>query len=380
MNHSENNVTALDLSVLVQSDRLQLLYQQSFPAVFVSMAAAIIFTVTLWPVQDHQLLLAWFSALFLTAMARLILFLQYRKISPEGEEVLIWEKPYFITLMLTSVTWGIGSLFIMPDDSQVHQIVIFSFMIALAGGATSLYSSHSTMTLATVAVILLPVTVYFFMNGGYVYVGMAAAAVLFFISCLRATQFLSQTLNKNFLMTRQLEISNKEAERLARIDDLTGLYNRRAFYEYGALLANNSKRNTDELSMINMDIDNFKLINDTFGHAAGDDVLKQVGQVLLQRLRKSDIYARIGGEEFGMLLPMTSLDQATQLAEQLRQAIEKMSFETGDENFTITASFGVATGSYDVDVLVRRSDQVMYTSKESGRNMVNVYQEDATAL
>mgnify|MGYP001817501621 FL=1 len=380
MNHSENNVTALDLSVLVQSDRLQLLYQQSFPAVFVSMAAAIIFTVTLWPVQDHQLLLAWFSALFLTAMARLILFLQYRKISPEGEEVLIWEKPYFITLMLTSVTWGIGSLFIMPEDSQVHQIVIFSFMIALAGGATSLYSSHSTMTLATVAVILLPVTVYFFMNGGYVYVGMAAAAVLFFISCLRATQFLSQTLNKNFLMTRQLEISNKEAERLARIDDLTGLYNRRAFYEYGALLANNSKRNTDELSMINMDIDNFKLINDTFGHAAGDDVLKQVGQVLLQRLRKSDIYARIGGEEFGMLLPMTSLDQATQLAEQLRQAIEKMSFVTGDENFTITASFGVATGSYDVDVLVRRSDQVMYTSKESGRNMVNVYQEDATAL
>ena len=380
MNHSENNVTALDLSVLVQSDRLQLLYQQSFPAVFVSMAAAIIFTVTLWPVQDHQLLLAWFSALFLTAMARLILFLQYRKISPEGEEVLIWEKPYFITLMLTSVTWGIGSLFIMPEDSQVHQIVIFSFMIALAGGATSLYSSHSTMTLATVAVILLPVTVYFFMNGGYVYVGMAAAAVLFFISCLRATQFLSQTLNRNFLMTRQLEISNKEAERLARIDDLTGLYNRRAFYEYGALLANNSKRNTDELSMINMDIDNFKLINDTFGHAAGDDVLKQVGQVLLQRLRKSDIYARIGGEEFGMLLPMTSLDQATQLAEQLRQAIEKMSFETGDENFTITASFGVATGSYHVDVLVRRSDQVMYTSKESGRNMVNVYQEDATAL
>jgi diguanylate cyclase (GGDEF)-like protein len=380
MNHSENNVTALDLSVLVQSDRLQLLYQQSFPAVFVSMAAAIIFTVTLWPVQDHQLLLAWFSALFLTAMARLILFLQYRKISPEGEEVLIWEKPYFITLMLTSVTWGIGSLFIMPEDSQVHQIVIFSFMIALAGGATSLYSSHSSMTLATVAVILLPVTVYFFMNGGYVYVGMAAAAVLFFISCLRATQFLSQTLNKNFLMTRQLEISNKEAERLARIDDLTGLYNRRAFYEYGALLANNSKRNTDELSMINMDIDNFKLINDTFGHAAGDDVLKQVGQVLLQRLRKSDIYARIGGEEFGMLLPMTSLDQATQLAEQLRQAIEKMSFETGDENFTITASFGVATGSYHVDVLVRRSDQVMYTSKESGRNMVNVYQEDATAL
>ena len=375
MNHTDNNVTALDLSALVQSDRLQLLYKQSFPAVFVSMAAAIIFTVTLWPVQDHQLLLAWFSALFITAMARLILFLQYRQISPEGEEVLSWEKPYFITLMLTSVTWGIGSLLIMPEDSQVHQIVIFSFMIALAGGATSLYSSHSTMTLATVAVILLPVTVYFFLNGEYVYVWLAAAAVLFFISCLRSTQFLSQTLNQNFLMTRQLEISNKEAERLARIDDLTGLYNRRAFYEYGAVLANNSKRNKDELSMINMDIDNFKLINDTFGHAAGDDALKQVGQVLLQRLRKSDIYARIGGEEFGMLLPMTSLEQATQLAEQLRQAIEKLSFKFGDENFTITASFGVATGAYDVDTLVRRSDQVMYTSKESGRNMVNVYSD-----
>ena len=378
MDISENNVTALDLSIQVQSDRLQLLYEQSFPAVFSSLAAAIILTVILWPVQNHNLLLCWFTVLFLTTMGRLILFIRYRKQSPDGEEAISWETPYFITLMLTSITWGIGCLLIMPTESQAHQIVIFSFMVALAGGATSLYSSHITMTLATVAVILIPVTGYFFFQGEYVFVGLAAAAVVFFFTCLRATQFLGKTLNQNFLMTRQLELSNKEAERLARIDDLTGLYNRRAFYEYGAVLAHNSERNQDELSIINMDIDNFKLINDTFGHAAGDDVLKQVGRILLQRLRKSDIYARIGGEEFGMLLPMTSIDQATQLAVQLRQAIENVSFDFEDESYTITASFGVATGAYDVDTLVRYSDQVMYHSKESGRNMVNVYDKLAS--
>jgi diguanylate cyclase (GGDEF)-like protein len=230
------------------------------------------------------------------------------------------------------------------------------------------------MTLATITVILVPATMFFIINGNYVFVGMTVGGIIFFVSAIRATKFIGHTLQQNFMMTRQLELSSKEAERLARIDDLTGLYNRRAFYEYGKILANNCQRNEDNISMIHMDIDNFKTINDTFGHVAGDAVLRKIGQILLQRLRKSDIFARIGGEEFGMLLPKTQLEQAAQLAEEFRQVIEQTPFSIENENFTVTASFGVASDEYDIDALVRQSDDVMYQSKESGRNAVMCYQ------
>jgi diguanylate cyclase (GGDEF)-like protein len=136
------------------------------------------------------------------------------------------------------------------------------------------------------------------------------------------------------------------------------------------VLANNSQRNKDELAMIHMDIDNFKVINDKFGHAAGDEALRQVGHILLQRLRKSDVFARIGGEEFGMLLPLTSLQQAAQLAEDFRQVIADTTIVFENEKFMLTASFGVSGGTCDIDTLVRQADLAMYRSKEFGRNTV----------
>ena len=226
------------------------------------------------------------------------------------------------------------------------------------------------MTLVAIAAVLLPATGYFLVSGEYIFTGMAIGAISFFLSTIRATSVLGRSLHQNFLMTHQLKTSKEEAERLARVDELTGLYNRRAFYEYGKVLTNNSQRNNDELAMILMDIDNFKTINDSFGHAAGDAALKQIGPILLQRLRKSDIFARIGGEEFGLLLPKTSLNEAAKLAEELRQVIEHTPVTFDHESFTITASFGVTSGVCDIDMLVKQADMAMYQSKDSGRNAV----------
>ncbi len=362
--------TAPDLSVLVQSDKLRLLYHQSFPAIFISLFNATLLTVLLWSAQDHNVLLTWFGVLTATAVVRLILFSRYHKAAPQGADILTWEKPYFITLMLSSLVWGIGCILIMPIDSPVHQTVIFFVLTGMSGGAISVYSAHRVMTLATIAAVLLPVTVFFLISGEFIFIGMAIGAIVFFLSAIRATKVLSLALHQNFLMTHQLKFSKDEAERMARIDDLTCLFNRRAFYEYGEVLANNSLRGKDELAMILMDIDNFKTINDRYGHAAGDAALKQIGQILLQRLRKSDIFARIGGEEFGMLLPLTPLGKAAQLAEELRQVIANTPITYGNDSFTITASFGVTSGVCDIDTLVRQADLTMYQSKDSGRNAV----------
>jgi len=370
MNLIEKNDPMSNLSELVQSDKLRLLYRQSFPAIFVSVFNAALLMIILWPVQDHRVLSIWFAFLLAATTARLFLFSQYRKAAPQGEDVLFWERPYLLTLILSSLIWGVGCLLIMPSDSPLHQAVIFYFLIGMAGGAVSVYSAHRVMTLATVATILLPATGYFLLNGDFVFFGMAIGAVVLFLSAIRSTNVLGLALHQNFLMTRQLEISREEAERRARVDELTGLYNRRAFYEYGKILANNSQRNKDALAMIIMDLDNFKTVNDRFGHSAGDVALKQVGQTLLKRLRKSDIFARIGGEEFGMLLPLTSLNEAAQLAEELRKAVQSTDVSYEGKKFTITASFGVTSDICDIDTLVRQADIAMYQSKDSGRNAV----------
>lgn len=372
MSHTEKANEVPDLTVLVQSDKLQLLYRQSSPAVLVSVLNAILLIAILWPAQDSQVLLNWFGFLLITSVMRLILFHRYRKVAPVAEAVLAWEKPYFITLLISSLTWGVGSLLIMPVDSPVHHALVFYTLIGMSGGAVSVYSAHRKMTLVTVASILLPATVYFFASGEYIFVGMSIGACLFFLSALRSTAVFSQALKQNFLMTHQLEAAKFDAERLARTDALTGLYNRRAFYEYGKVLANNSLRNKDEVAMIIMDIDNFKLINDEYGHAAGDAALVTIGKILIQRLRKSDVFARIGGEEFAMLLPLTKLPIAAQLAEELRLVIEETPISYEGKTFSITASFGVTSGVGDIDTLVRQADLTMYKSKDSGRNTVRV--------
>ena len=371
MNMSEPVYADIDLLTRVKSDKLQLLYQQSAPAVFISLLNAVLLLGILWPVQQKTTLLIWFAALFCTAAARLFLFRRYHHANPQGSDVLVWETPYFVTLILSSIVWGFGSVFIMPTDSALHQVAVYSFLIGMSGGAISVYSAQREMTLATVAILLFPATGYFFISGNDVFIVMAIGASLLYFSIIRSTSVLSTAMHENFLMTHQLEISRKEAERLARVDELTGLYNRRAFYEQGNVLVNSSLRNTSELAVILMDVDNFKAINDQFGHAAGDDTLKQIGSIMRQRLRKSDVFARVGGEEFAMLLPQTSLQKATQLAEDLRQAIQAEPVIYENERITVTASFGVTSGISDIDSLVCQADSAMYQAKEAGRNSVH---------
>jgi diguanylate cyclase (GGDEF)-like protein len=371
--------TVPDLSLLVRADRLRLLYRQSFPGIFVSILAASVLLAILWDHQDQLLLLVWYGALSLTFFVRLILFNQYHRKSPADEDLLAWERPYFITLMLTSLTWGIGSLLIMPAESQVLQVITFCFLVGLAGGAISVYSSHAAMTISTIAAILIPATGSFLFSGSGMLLGLAIGAILFFASAVRATRFLGATLNQNFRMTRELDMSRREAERMANIDDLTALYTRRAFYEFAKVLSNASRRNDKPVSMIIMDIDSFKEINDSYGHAAGDSTLMKVGKIFQERLRRSDISGRIGGEEFAILLPGTTLQQSVAIAEQLRKQIEEVRVQVDGKVIGITASFGVASGLDDLDTLGGQADKAMYRSKQSGKNTVTAFEQEAPA-
>lgn len=310
--------TQSNLVVLVQAEKLQLLYQQSFIAVFASVISALILAVILWPVQQHEILISWLAIVFVAAFFRLLLFLRYRRVLPQGSQVLNWERPYIVTLLLASLSWGIGCVYIMPIDSEFHQAVIYFFLMGMSGGAVAVYSAHRYFTLMTIASVLLPTTIWFLLQGTLASVGMAIAAVFFLLAVLRSGKVLSDAMHKSFMLSHELKAAKEIAENIAEIDELTGLYNRRVFYNQGKMIIDHSKRSDDSLAMILMDMDNFKDINDTRGHAAGDAALTHVGMMLRKTMRRSDICARIGGEEFGLLLPGSTREGAVKFAEKLR--------------------------------------------------------------
>lgn len=170
----------------------------------------------------------------------------------------------------------------------------------------------------------------------------------------------------------RMDITDKKrVEELSITDRLTGLYNRLKLDELFALYVSTSKRYKSNFSIILLDIDKFKLVNDTYGHQVGDTLLQELAHVLKMNLRSEDAIGRWGGEEFLILLPNSDLFAAQQLAEKLRLLIEAYSFSTIGHK---TASFGLATfhDNDDEKSMVARADEALYRAKEKGRNRIEV--------
>ena len=368
--HIEGEKTASQLDELVRAEKLQLLFHQSYSAIFVSLFGCVLLSAILWQVQQKEVLISWVFILVCSALIRFTLFMLYHRIKPQGEDILAWGMPYVLTLFLSSIIWGIGAVYILPTASQLHQVVIYFFLIGMSGGAISAYSVNRTMALITITCLLLPITVWFLMQGSLLTVGLALSAVIFSVSAIRAGKILSLKLNQSFMLAHELGHAKEAAEAMALKDELSGIDNRRAFYEKGKMLVDYCQRNGEILSVIIIDIDHFKKINDKYGHAGGDATIRQIGHILQKGMRKSDLCARIGGEEFGILLTTSLTDGAAQIAETLRQVISRTPISFNDKDFTISASFGVAVGSLDLDTLIRRADDSLYKAKAAGRNCV----------
>ncbi|MBL8196727.1 MAG: diguanylate cyclase [Blastocatellia bacterium] len=156
-------------------------------------------------------------------------------------------------------------------------------------------------------------------------------------------------------------------------DPLTGLSNRNYFRNELKKFVSLSARYNRALSVIMLDIDFFKKINDTYGHDVGDNVLKSVAEILMRHVRTHDVAARFGGEEFVMLLPETSLGGAVVVAERIRTAVENVDFNSAGCRHNVTISIGVAEylgDGTDVEEVIKKADEALYKAKSSGRNRV----------
>jgi len=232
-------------------------------------------------------------------------------------------------------------------------VITIGTMLGLALGNAHLERPYSPNAMATALFCLLYLGIFF-----HTYVG------------------------RTFSYFHRMRDYNDRLKDMASHDPLTQVLNARAYYSACEQQMALSQRSQQPFSVLFVDLDHFKKINDTHGHAAGDEVLRVVAQTLGQHLRSTDLLGRIGGEEFSVFLPDTALQGALQVAENLRRAIEQCRPDQADLMVNITASIGVASregGPQSMQGIQQRADAAMYEAKKAGRNRVSTLEMAAQA-
>jgi two-component system, cell cycle response regulator len=167
---------------------------------------------------------------------------------------------------------------------------------------------------------------------------------------------------------------HEEIYRLTTIDGLTQAYNKRYFIETLERELNRAQRYGRGLSLVMFDIDHFKKVNDTFGHLAGDHVLRELAQIVGGNLRREDVFARYGGEEFAIIIPEIDLEGARMVCEKLRKLVETHTFRFGNDRIPVTTSFGIRAledgDKSDSTHMIAEADAKLYEAKQGGRNRV----------
>jgi diguanylate cyclase (GGDEF)-like protein len=356
----------------VRADLVGLLYQQVALSSLISALIATLLCAILWTVTRHDLLQAWWLTVVALSVLRAAMAAAYRR-RPSEADARTWERRFIVTLAMTGAVWGVGGWLIMPPGSLVYQTVVYFFLMGMVGGAVANYSAHVVGVMTTTILIFLPSTLAFAIEDNPLTRAMALGSVVYVVGAFRATTMLSASFRHSYVLAHELDLARETAEHQARTDELTQMRNRRAFHELGEIAVAQARRYNDPLALISLDIDHFKKVNDTWGHATGDETLRLVALIIGRTIRTSDIAARIGGEEFAILLPRASPEQAVAMAERLRAAMEKAPLYHDNGELHFTASFGVAVRTAEIDTLDRllaEADKALYEAKEGGRNRV----------
>jgi diguanylate cyclase (GGDEF)-like protein len=360
----------------IQIEKIRLLYTQSIAPSILNGISAIVLTIALWFQVNQEHLLTWAAITFASALFRISLLLGFRFLKPRGDATLKWEKPYTISLFMVFIIWGMGLPLIAGTNTSnsIPILTVTIFAIGIACGASSWYNGLRYVQIGAISICLLPMITLLLNHTNHELFWVGVAASFLFVTCISTSLILSKSLNNTLELAYDLAEAKKDAEAMANTDSLTGLNNRRAFFDKANTLLAYCRNESLPLSIIMFDVDFFKKINDVNGHAAGDMTLQHVANLLNRHLRGSDISCRFGGEEFAILLPNTMDEEAAVTAEKMRVVIEKTPVVIqGNKEIFISASFGISDIGDSLDDLLSNADEAMYRAKQTGRNNVKVY-------
>lgn len=339
-------------------------------------------------VVSTPILVAWMIVNAIAGLFNFLLTSHLLKHPPPDERMAYWHQWEFVIRLSQGVIWGSAAiLFHVESPNSLGNDLSVLVVLVSVSAVTLVNIASSTRILAgfCVGILLIPAAYYFWI-GGTTHTMFGFGLILLLLVELETgreayRQFAGGVrwgvLNKETSM--QLEIRNRELDELnqqlstiAIHDKLTGLYNRHFIVEQLAMQHDLFLRYGTACSLVLLDLDHFKQVNDMHGHAAGDSTLVAFSRCVEKELRHGDIFARYGGEEFLLVLPSIDLDAALQLANRIRVKIASAPLVEQPMLLTVTASFGVAQLRIDesVEQWLNRADKALYRAKGSGRNCV----------
>ena len=391
----------------IAAEQIRLLYDQLPSALIASVVIGALASYVLWNRVPHWALVLWLAALGALTVVRVGLRRRYVLANPPPSDSAVWARRFILGTASAGVIWGFVGLFPFTGDSLLHEMFIAFILAGLSAGGMTTLSSYRGAYLAFLTPAIAPYAIRLASHQSDMHIAMGLMLFMFIcmmlIISMRHYRSVAASLRLRYENLELLADRSAAAERLegkvrertqelaeanvilshqATHDTLTGLVNRAEFERRLAhLLASASRHNPHAL--LYLDLDQFKVVNDTCGHVAGDDLLRQISALLRTKLRARDTLARLGGDEFGVLLDHCPVAEAKRVADSLRELLRAFRFGWQDKSFTIGVSIGLvplAAAGETLSSVFSAADAACYAAKETGRNRVHLYQADDRML
>jgi diguanylate cyclase (GGDEF)-like protein len=365
----------LDPQRWIALEKLRLTFSNLPVALALSLVVCMFLVGILRHVHPPLLLLTWFAIFVLISLVRHVQSRQFKLLREPEIDVGQWRLRLDISTALSGVWWGCGAVILFPPDLP-HQVYLAFILAGIGAAAMTSYAAMRRTYFLFLLPSVLPLMARFAWEGTEVHLSMSLMVSFFLIVVVRSA------INMENMISTVLELrsANLELTRAlqheATHDVLVDLVNYREFHTRLLRVAAISARDKQPYALLFVDLDHFKEINDTAGHAAGDEALRLVGALLKTQIRTIDTAARMGGDEFAVLLSGCRRDRAEEIARNILAALQKLELRWEGRTFHVGASIGVAytdAGESDTVSVLRAADAACYKAKRSGRNRIEVH-------
>lgn len=365
----------------IQSELIRIIYSSVPLTLTAVLLNSAILSVVQWDYIDHNTILIWFAITNGLSLLRLSLYKKFKTLDAEQPVPAVWEHIALISSVASGITWGAVAIWLFPQTDIAHQVFPAFVLAGMCAGAVTTLSPILKLLIVFVVFSMLPLFGRFLIIDTDVTYAMAIMAAMFAGMILIAAKRFNLTMRESLLIRHEQQLAKEIIEHQAFYDSLTGLPNRRLLSEKLKQEINRSIRHKHIGAVLFLDLDHFKMVNDSLGHAVGDELLQQVAQRIKQRLRDEDTTARLGGDEFIILISDAGdeLSDGTKnvraFAEQVLCLFEQP-FDVHGHTINITASIGIALfplAETTPDELLQKSDVAMYEAKDAGRNKMRLF-------
>ena len=364
----------------VRSEQIRIVLAAVPSSLATVLAASVILSVAVWNVVDHYAIVSWFVLTNLLSLHRLRMYRRFRREETGPVVDYAWHRRAILASLASGVTWGAAGIMLFAEQSEPHQVFLAIVIAGMCAGAITTLSAMLPAARGFVILSVIPVVIRFNMADSEFGLAVALMSILFGVMILESARRLNQTIMESLEVRHQRELAERTIRRQAEFDELTDLPNRRLLLSSLRQEMAKADRHNRFGAVFFLDLDRFKAVNDSLGHAIGDELLVQVAAKFSGRLRKEDTVGRLGGDEFVMLLPEVGRDEksagdhAARIANEIRELFVEPFIVQGHE-IHITISIGIALFPARVtpEDLLKYADVAMYRAKSEGRDSVRLF-------